>query len=77
MDNIFEGGNQIRDKFLYRKWKRIFDAVLSLISLAVLSPVLLLTALAVYLDDPQGSPLFRQYRVGKNGKLFVMYKFRT
>ncbi|MCI8461496.1 MAG: sugar transferase [Lachnospiraceae bacterium] len=67
----------MRDKFLYRKWKRIFDAVLSLISLAVLSPVLLLTALAVYLDDPQGSPLFRQCRVGKNGKLFVMYKFRT
>ncbi len=50
---------------------------MSLISLAVLSPVLLLTALAVYLDDPQGSPLFRQCRVGKNGKLFVMYKFRT
>ena len=50
---------------------------MSLISLAVLSPILLLTALAVYLDDPQGSPLFRQCRVGKNGKLFVMYKFRT
>ena len=56
--------------------KRAFDAVVSACLLAVLSPLLLLLALAVRLDSP-GPVLFRQQRVGFNKKLFTMYKFRS
>ncbi len=56
--------------------KRVFDIVLASIALVVLAPVMLAIALAVKLDS-RGSVLFAQRRVGENGKLFLMYKFRT
>jgi lipopolysaccharide/colanic/teichoic acid biosynthesis glycosyltransferase len=56
--------------------KRLFDVVASALGLIVLSPLLLLTALAVRLFD--GAPvLFVQERIGRGGKPFRMYKFRT
>ncbi|MDP2264416.1 MAG: sugar transferase [Hydrogenophaga sp.] len=56
--------------------KRMFDIGISLIALLALAPVLLGTALAVLLDS--GSPvLFRQTRVGLNGRPFGMFKFRS
>ena len=45
--------------------------------LVVLLPVLALIALAVWLDDPHGSPLFFQERVGRRGRAFRMVKFRS
>jgi O-antigen biosynthesis protein WbqP len=56
--------------------KRITDVVLSAIAIALLAPLLVLVALAIVIDSP-GSPIFKQRRVGKNGKLFEIYKFRT
>lgn len=61
---------------VYRKIKRILDAVLSLCGLAVLLLPLALVALWVYIDDP-GKVFFVHERVGKNGKRFRLYKFRT
>lgn len=56
--------------------KRLFDIVASLAALVLLSPVLLGTALAVALDS--GRPvLFRQTRVGRYGRPFGMFKFRS
>jgi len=56
--------------------KRILDIILSGVSLIVLSPIFLLTALLVALS--MGRPiLFRQKRVGLNGRSFSLYKFRT
>ncbi len=56
--------------------KRLFDIVLSIILLAVLSPILLITYIMV--NGKLGSPaVFRQDRPGKNGKIFTMYKFRS
>jgi lipopolysaccharide/colanic/teichoic acid biosynthesis glycosyltransferase len=55
---------------------RLLDVSLSLIALAVLSPVLLLAALAVKCSSP-GPILYRARRVGKDGRLFDVYKFRT
>lgn len=56
--------------------KRIFDVIVSLLAIIVLSPIMLVTALAVRLDSP-GPIIFKQKRVGKNGDLFDFYKFRS
>lgn len=56
--------------------KRVFDVVASAIGLVVLSPVLVFIALLIKLDSP-GPILFRQCRVGLNGQLFFIRKFRT
>jgi exopolysaccharide biosynthesis polyprenyl glycosylphosphotransferase len=56
--------------------KHAFDRVFALILLVVLSPVMLCAALAVRLSSP-GPVLFRQRRVGRDGKVFDFYKFRS
>jgi O-antigen biosynthesis protein WbqP len=59
-----------------RVFKRLFDLVIAIPALIVLSPLLLVTALAIRLED--GSPvMFRQRRVGRNGIEFVIFKFRS
>lgn len=57
-------------------WKRAFDVVCSALGLLVLGPVLLVCALLVGLTSP-GGVLFRQERMGKDGKPFIIYKFRS
>jgi lipopolysaccharide/colanic/teichoic acid biosynthesis glycosyltransferase len=56
--------------------RRIIDFVIAILALAVLSPLLTLVAILVMLDSP-GSPFFRGWRVGKDGRKFRMWKFRT
>lgn len=60
----------------YEFAKRVFDVVSSLLALIVFSPLMGITALAIKLEDG-GSPIFAQTRVGKDGKFFRMYKFRS
>jgi lipopolysaccharide/colanic/teichoic acid biosynthesis glycosyltransferase len=55
---------------------RCLDIIGSLIMLAIASPVMLLTAVLIRVTSP-GPVLFKQRRVGKYGKIFVLYKFRT
>ena len=58
--------------------KRVFDVVVSLVMLALTLPLLLLTALAIKLEDGPGAPvLYRQDRVGRNGRVFQVFKFRS
>ena len=57
-------------------FKRIFDVVVSLIMLLLLSPVFLALAVAIKLDSP-GSVFFRQVRVTQYGREFRIFKFRT
>jgi lipopolysaccharide/colanic/teichoic acid biosynthesis glycosyltransferase len=56
--------------------RRIIDFVIATLALAVLSPLLALVAILVMLDSA-GSPFFRGWRVGKDGRKFRMWKFRT
>jgi lipopolysaccharide/colanic/teichoic acid biosynthesis glycosyltransferase len=60
----------------YSIWKSLIDWLLSLVVLAGLSPFLALIAIGIVIDSP-GSPVFAQERVGKNGRRFTAYKFRT
>ncbi len=57
--------------------KRLFDFSAALCGIIILSPLLLFCTLAVKISDPKGPVIFKQIRVGKNGKTFVMYKFRS
>lgn len=57
--------------------RRTQDIFFSLLALVVLSPLMLLTCIAVWIDSPGASPVFSQLRVGRNGKLFRLYKFRS
>ena len=56
--------------------KRSFDIIVSALLLLLLSPFLLIISLLIYQDSP-GSVFFSQQRVGKNGKGFKMWKFRS
>ncbi|MDA3912013.1 MAG: sugar transferase [Bacteroidales bacterium] len=56
--------------------KRIFDIIVSFIGLLILLPFLLILALAIILDS-KGGVFYRQLRVGKNGKPFRIFKFRS
>lgn len=57
--------------------KRFFDIIGAAAGLILLSPLFLLVALLIKLEDPKGSVFFYQTRVGKNEKPFRMYKFRS
>ena len=61
----------------YWPLRRGQDIVLSLGALLVLWPLLLIVALVIVLDDPAAGPIFSQERVGRDGKLFRFYKFRS
>lgn len=56
--------------------KRVMDVVGGMLGIILFSPVMLLTALAIRLDSP-GPVIFRQTRIGKNGREFQIYKFRS
>lgn len=64
------------EKPVYDFFKRTFDIVCSLLALIVLSPLFLVVAVAIMVDD-FGNPFFVQERIGKNSKPFKMYKFRS
>ena len=57
--------------------KSVFDFLAALIGLLLLWPVMLVVALLVKLKMPEGPVIFRQTRVGRHGRLFTMYKFRS
>lgn len=57
--------------------KFIFDRLMALVGLLVLWPVLLVVAILIRIKMPGGPVIFKQKRVGRNGRLFTMYKFRS
>jgi len=57
-------------------FKRFFDIIIASSLLTLLSPIMLVVALAIRSEDG-GPALFRQRRVGRDGKLFTIYKFRS
>ena len=61
---------------MYKVVKRVMDFIISLCALIVLSPVMLIVAIVVKATSP-GPAIFVQQRVGKDGKVYDMYKFRS
>ncbi len=72
-------GSTLRDgcrRHAYPVVKRALDIIISLLLLILLSPVLLLIAIAIKLDS-EGPVIYKQLRAGKDGKPFTFYKFRS
>lgn len=61
---------------IQRLIKRVFDIAIAVISILITFPIMVLTAIAIHLDSP-GLIILRQKRVGENGRIFEMLKFRT
>ena len=66
--------NSISTKILLN---RTFDIVFSIFAIVIFAPIMLIVALLIKLNSPDGPILFKQMRLGLEGKLFKVYKFRT
>lgn len=64
-------------KPVYEFFKRVFDVVLSLLAMIVLFIPFIIISVIIVIDSPGASPVYTQKRVGKNGREFKFYKFRS
>lgn len=68
---------QLKEQRFYLKVKRMLDICCSLMALVIFSFLFFLIAILIKIEDKNGSIIFKQTRVGKDGRLFNMYKFRS
>ena len=68
--------DKIRSRFIYHSMKRLFDIVAATCGIVILSPLMIIIAVLIKSED-HGPIFYKQVRVGKNGKTFKMYKFRS
>lgn len=68
---------EIKKSYWYEYTKRVIDVVFSTILLIIFLPILIIVAIAITLDTPGPILADTPPRVGRNGKLFKMYKFRS
>lgn len=76
-DNVTINLDYQDKRYIYRGSKRIFDFVASLFGLIILSPLFLIVAIAIKVEDPKGPVFYSQVRLGKKQEPFKMYKFRS
>ena len=78
-ENLYYAETQFSKRLKTKSYlfiKRLFDFLASLAALILLSPLMLILAILVYLDDP-GKVFYGHLRIGKNGKPFKVWKFRS
>ena len=74
--NLIVFQNRLKSK--YRLWaKKLSDLLMSIIVFPLLIPIMLYIAYRIRKEEPGSSILFKQERLGQNGKIFICYKFRT
>ncbi|ATF70905.1 sugar transferase [Enterococcus sp. FDAARGOS_375] len=76
-EKVILNKNKIRSKFFYNFVKRLLDILGSFFGLILLAPLFLVVAYKIKKEDPSGPVFFSQDRVGKDEKIFKMYKFRS
>ncbi|MBE6533843.1 MAG: sugar transferase [Ruminococcaceae bacterium] len=67
----------VKKKPVYAFFKRLIDIVFSILGILILLVPFLIISLIIIIDSPGASPIFVQKRIGKGGKEFKFYKFRT
>ena len=84
MDSMFKYPSDLtlssigsKEKPFYSFIKRTFDIIFSFVFLFVLFIPFLIIALIIFIDDPKGSPFYVSERIGRRGKPFKMFKFRS
>lgn len=73
----FPKPREVEKSKFYHSLKRVLDILVALVGLILFSPLFFLLAILIKIEDPAGSVLFKQLRVGENGRTFYMYKFRS
>lgn len=68
---------EYQPKPVFDFFKRLFDLVVSLLCIVILAIPFAIVSVLIMIDDKKAGPIFVQERVGKNGKIFKIYKFRT
>ena len=68
---------RVKKRTAYRFFKRLFDIILSALGLIILAIPFLILSIIIFIDSPGASPIYTQVRVGKNGRTFKFYKFRS
>ncbi|MCC7667091.1 sugar transferase [Liquorilactobacillus satsumensis] len=68
---------EIDHRYVYRVTKRMADILFSVGGIIVLSPLFVLLAVAIKLEEPSGTILYKQERLGRRGRKFLIYKFRS
>lgn len=66
-----------KDSFYCRYVKEVIDRILAIVGLVCFGWLFLFIAIAIKIDDPKGTVIFKQERLGKSGKVYWMYKFRS
>ena len=66
-----------RNQLIYLKFKGLLDIVCSFCGLVLLTPVFLVIAAAIKIEDPKGCVMYKQERIGRQGRNFPLYKFRS
>ncbi|MGM0140965.1 sugar transferase [Enterococcus sp. AZ160] len=74
---VWVNKKELDSKIIYYFVKRLIDILGSLVGLLILCPLFLFVAYKIKREEPKGPVFFSQTRVGKNGKSFKMYKFRS
>lgn len=67
----------LKENLSYEILKRFIDIVCSIIGIILLSPIFIIVAVAIKIENPKGKVIFSQIRCGKDNKTFKMYKFRS
>jgi lipopolysaccharide/colanic/teichoic acid biosynthesis glycosyltransferase len=68
---------RVKERTAYRFFKRLFDIILSALGLIILAIPFLILSIIIFIDSSGASPIYTQVRVGKNGRTFKFYKFRS
>ena len=77
-ENICEEEIKLKPKRVYRIIKRLIDIVVGIVGIIILIPItIILYIVNIFADESKGPLFYDQLRVGKNGKYFKIYKFRT
>lgn len=71
------GGFEYKPKPVFDFVKRLFDLAASSVCIIILAIPFVIVSVMIMIDDRKAGPIFVQERVGKNGKIFKIYKFRT